>query len=64
VETGTAGAGTTGAGGGGTPGQASGGCSCDTAAGAPPAATTVLGLLLGVVMFARRRSRRASPMAD
>ena len=57
--TGTAGSSATGTGGSGTPGEASGGCSCDTAAGAPSFATTVLGLLFGMVIFARRKSRRA-----
>jgi hypothetical protein len=60
VVTGAAGtAATTGAGGGGTPGEASGGCACDTTRGRPSPATTVLGMLLGMVTIARRRSRRA-----
>jgi len=62
VVTGTAGAGTgtPGAGGaGGGPSEANGGCSCETATGTPSAATTTLGLLLGMVTIARRRARRA-----
>jgi hypothetical protein len=60
VVTGTAGNGATGTGGAGTtPGEAAGGCSCDTVPGGPSSATTVLGLLLGMVTIARRRSRRA-----
>jgi hypothetical protein len=60
VVTGTAGSSVTGAGGGGgTPGQASGGCSCETAPGGAPASSVVLGLLLGMIMFARRGTRRA-----
>jgi hypothetical protein len=55
--TGSAGSGT-GAGGSGAS-QASGGCSCDVGASGPSMAATVLGVLLGMVMFARRRSRRA-----
>ena len=57
--TGTGGSSATGTGGNGNPGEASGGCACDTAAGAPSLATTVLGLLFGMVIFARQRSRRA-----
>ncbi|HMF44883.1 MAG TPA: hypothetical protein VKQ32_29625 [Polyangia bacterium] len=59
VVTGTAGSSSTGTGGGGTPSEATGGCSCDTVAGAPSLATTVLGLLFGMITIARRRSRRA-----
>jgi len=60
VVTGAAGSGATGTGG-SAPGEAGGGCSCETSPGGPsPAATAILGLLLGVVTFARQRSRRAS----
>jgi MYXO-CTERM domain-containing protein len=58
--TGTAGTGASGiAGNGGAPGEAGGGCSCETATGGSPPALTVLGLVLGVVTFARRRPRSA-----
>ena len=58
--TGAAGSGSTGAGG-STPSEVNGGCGCDTVPGGSPsgATTTVLGLLLGMVTIARRRSRRA-----
>jgi hypothetical protein len=49
---GTAAAGTAG-------GEGSGGCSCDTSGGAGTS-STFLGLLLGMISFARRRPRRAS----
>jgi hypothetical protein len=60
VVTGTAGNGATGTGGDGAiPSEVSGGCSCETAPGGPSTPTMVLGLVLGMVTIARRRSRRA-----
>jgi len=57
--TGVAGSGATGTGG-STPSEVNGGCGCDTAPGESPSGTiTALGLLLGMVTIARRRSRRA-----
>ena len=58
--TGAAGSGSTGAGG-NAPSEVNGGCGCETVPGGSPsgAATTALGLLLGMVTIARRRSRRA-----
>jgi MYXO-CTERM domain-containing protein len=56
--TGAAGSSATGTGGNG-PGEAAGGCSCDTSGG-PGSSSALLGLMLGVISFARRRTRRAS----
>ncbi len=58
--TGAAGSGSTGAGG-SPPSEINGGCGCDTVPGGSSsgATTMVLGLLLGMVTIARRRSRRA-----
>ena len=54
----TGGGGATGTGGSG-PAEAAGGCSCETAPGGSSASTAGLGLLLGMITIARRRSRRA-----
>jgi hypothetical protein len=59
VVTGTGGSGVTGTGGtGGTPAEATGGCACQTAPGGG-VTPTALGVFLGMVTIARRRSRRA-----
>jgi hypothetical protein len=48
-----------GSGGNGTPGEAAGGCSCDASSGGAASSSALLGLLLGMISFARRRQRRA-----
>ena len=56
---GGAGNGVTGTGGAGNPGEAAGGCACDTTAGGTTSSSSLLGMMLAMIMFARRRSRRA-----
>jgi len=55
---GAAGNGATGTAGTG-PGEAAGGCTCETTSGGPTSSSALLGLLLGMITFARRRPRRA-----
>ena len=57
--TGSAGRGATGTGGGTPGGEGTSGCSCAMASAGRSGATAVLGLLAGLMLCARRRSRRA-----